>query len=159
MKLQSNHKYTEAELYIKYSALCAQAEYCIFDIRRKMQHLSIDPNCIDRVIQRLLKENFINESRYAHAFVRDKFRYNRWGRVRIALELRARGIDAADIDTALQELDDEDTTATLLSLLQKKLPSVKGNTDCEIKMKLMRFALSRGFEPDLVRKAVEEVMD
>ena len=152
------HKYTEAELYNKFSALCAFTEYCISDIRKKMQRLDPEAEHTERVIERLVKENFINESRYATAFVRDKFRHNRWGTVRIAMELRAKGIDKETIDAAMQEISDEDASETLLSLLKKKLPTVKGNTDYEIKMKLMRFAASRGFEPERVRRTVEEVM-
>lgn len=148
--------YTEKELFNKYSTLCAGAEYCCFDIRKKMQRLEVSEELADGVLQHLQKEQFIDEKRYAHAFVRDKFRYNRWGRVRIQQELRMKGVPQLFIDEALEEISEDESYETLLSLLQKKLPSVKGKNGYEIKMKLMRFAMSRGFNADMARKIVED---
>ncbi len=147
--------YTEKELFNKYSALCAGAEYCCSDILKKMQRLEVSGQLADRVLQSLMKEKFIDESRYSHAFVRDKFHYNRWGRVRIQQELRLKGIPQRFIDEALEEISPEDSYTTLRVLLQKKLPSIKGRNGYEIKMKLMRFAISRGFDAEMARKIVE----
>ena len=155
MRGRQLHQYTETELYTKMSSQCAMAEYCISDVRQKMRKLGADEGCIDRVTKRLVKEGFIDEARYAIAFVRDKFRYNRWGRVRIAQELRLKGIMQTLIDEALNEISDEDYETALVSLIRKKQPSVKGQNDYEVKVKLMRFAISRGFEMDIVRKVVD----
>jgi regulatory protein len=154
--MNGKHIYTEKELYNKYSSLCAGAEYCCFDIRKKMQRLEVSEELADKVLQHLQKEQFIDERRYARAFVRDKFRYNRWGRTRIQQELRMKGVPQLFIDDALEEISEDDSYETLLSLLQKKLPSVKGKNGYEIKMKLMRFAMSRGFDADMARRIVEE---
>lgn len=148
--------YTETELFNKYSTLCAGGEYCCFDIKKKMQRLEVSEELADKVLQHLQKEKYIDEQRYAHAFVCDKFRYNRWGRVRIQQELRMKGIPQLFIEEALEEISEDDSYKTLLSLLQKKLPSVKGKNGYEIKMKLMRFAVSRGFNADMTRKIVED---
>ena len=150
-----NRVYTEKELLNKYSALCAGAEYCCSDLRKKMMRLGVAADVIEKVLQKLVKERFIDESRYAHAFVRDKFRYNKWGRQRIQQELRLRGIPTLMIEDALQEISTDDSYETLRTLIQKKLPSVKGRNGYEIKMKLMRFAVSRGFDVDMVRRVVD----
>ena len=121
-----------------------------------MQRLEVSEELADGVLQHLQKEQFIDEKRYAHAFVRDKFRYNRWGRVRIQQELRMKGVPQLFINEALEEISEDESYETLLSLLQKKLPSVKGKNGYEIKMKLMRFAMSRGFNADMARKIVED---
>ena len=121
-----------------------------------MQRLEVSEELADSVLQHLQKEQFIDEKRYAHAFVRDKFRYNRWGRVRIQQELRMKGVPQLFINEALEEISEDESYETLLSLLQKKLPSVKGKNGYEIKMKLMRFAMSRGFNADMARKIVED---
>lgn len=174
---QKRRRYTEAEAFQKLSALCAAAEYCKADIRRKLSRWELVTANADkeqaetdweqetadrrqaeaRIISRLERERYIDESRYAHAFVRDKFRYNRWGRVRIALELCRKGIASDLIDDALNELPEADTQETLRRLLQQKRPSVKGKSDYEVKMKLIRFALSRGFETDDILKAVDDM--
>lgn len=148
----------EAEAYNKFSAQCAFAEYCSSDIRKKMQRMEMDEDVMERVIRHLTKEGFIDEARYATAFVRDKLHHNRWGRVRIEQELRMRGISQHLIDEAMLEIDEDDARKTLLHLLTKKLPSVKGRNAYEIKAKLMRFAMSRGFDMDLIRSIADEVV-
>lgn len=157
----NRRQYSEAEAYQRLSALCATAEYCKTDILKKMAAWDIDPagKAQERIISRLEREHFIDEGRYAHAFVRDKFRYNRWGRMRIDRELRLRGISPDIIDDALGEISDDDTLETLRRLLTQKRPSVRGKTDYEVKMKLIRFALSRGFEMETIRKAVDNIPD
>lgn len=162
--------YTQHEAYMKLSALCAAAEYCILDMRRKMSRWllvpdgskSVDTNAdesdqqalADAVIVRLVKEGFIDERRYAHAFVRDKFRYNRWGSTRISQELRMRRIDSSIISEALEEIDEDDCLATLRQLIDRKRPSVKGRSDYEIRGKLIRFALGRGYSMDDILKVM-----
>ncbi len=149
---------TEAEAYNKFSAQCALAEYCRYDIRKKLKRADADESLIDKVLNRLIKEGFIDEARYARAFVRDKFRYNRWGAQRIQHELRMKGIDQSLIDEALEEISDDDSFENLHHVIQKKLPSVKGRNSYEIKMKLMRFAISRGFDMDTVRRVIDAEM-
>lgn len=149
---------TEAEAYNKFSAQCALTEYCCSDIRKKMLRLEMDEDVIERVIRHLTKEGFIDEARYANAFVRDKFHHNRWGRIRIEQKLRMKGISQHLIDDAMLEIDEDDARETLLHLLEKKLPSVKGRNTYEIKAKLMRFAMSRGFDMDLIRSVADEVI-
>lgn len=149
---------TEAEAYNKFSAQCALAEYCCYDIRKKMQRMEMGEEVTERVIRRLVKEGFIDESRYSKAFVKDKFRYNHWGRVRIEQGLRMKGISQSLIADAMLEIDEDDARETLLHLMKKKLPSVKGRNAYEIKAKLMRFAMSRGFDIDLIRSVADEVV-
>ena len=153
--------YTEHDALLKLSALCAVAEYCRADMQRKMRNWQISPDpeqdaeAKERILSRLLNEGFIDEERYAGAFVRDKFRYNRWGRTRIQQELRLKGIDAETIAQALQELPDDDEQETLRQLLDNKRRTVKGRNDYEINMKLIRFALSRGFSMDTISKVLK----
>lgn len=139
------HTYSEQEAYIKLSALCASAEYCEYDLRRKARNWDTP---LDSIITRLRNERFIDDSRYAHAFVRDKFRYNHWGQVRISQELRMRHISQDIIDDALQEIEEEDNLSTLRKLIDSKRKSVKGKSEYEINSKLIRFALGRGFQMD-----------
>lgn len=147
------HTYSEQEAYIKLSALCASAEYCEYDLRKKARNWDTP---LDSIISRLRKERFIDDSRYAHAFVRDKFRYNHWGRVRISQELKMRKISADIIEEALCEIPEEDNLDTLRRLIDTKRKSVKGKSEYEIRGKLIRFALGRGFQMDDIIKVVGE---
>lgn len=166
---KKKHRYSEQEAYIKLSALCAVAEYCLQDMMKKMSTWSLFPSapkddeecdenesdaCKKRILIKLVKERFIDEERYAHAFVRDKFRYNKWGRVRIAQELRMRHIDANTIEDALEEIEADDNLETLRDLIAKKRPSVKGKSEYEIRGKLIRFAIGRGFCMDDAIKVI-----
>lgn len=147
------HTYSEQEAYIKLSALCASAEYCEYDLRKKARNWDTP---LDSIISRLRQERFIDDSRYAHAFVRDKFRYNHWGRVRISQELKMRKISADIIEEALCEIPEEDNLDTLRRLIDTKQKSVKGKSEYEIRGKLIRFALGRGFQMDDIIKVVGE---
>ena len=164
---------SEQEAFNKLSARCASAEYCIADMMRKMERWILSDSKIEnaeavadmeradaesksRVISRLVKERYIDEARYAHAFVRDKFRYNRWGATRISQELRRKHIDAKIIEDALTEIEETDNLDTLRELIAKKRPSVKGKSDYEINCKLIRFALGRGFSMDDISKVIDD---
>ena len=113
----------------------------------------------EKVVARLVKERFIDEERYSRAFVRDKFRYNHWGRVRIEQELKRKKIAQRHINEALEEIDEKDNLKALREMIQKKRPSVKGKNEYEIKGKLIRFALGRGFQMDDIIKVVGNLED
>lgn len=147
------HIYSEQEAYIKLSALCASAEYCEYDLRKKARNWEV--SSLDAVISRLRKERFINDERYARAFVRDKFRYNHWGRVRISQELKMRMIDSPIIEEALQEIPEEDNLSTLRRLIDSKRRAVKGKSDYDIRCKLIRFALGRGFQMSDITRVID----
>ena len=151
---KKKHAYTEQEAYQRLSALCAMGELCCWDAEKKMKRWEMDESIAARVIERLVKERFIDESRFSKAFVRDKFRYNRWGRVRIELELKLRRISQKHIAEALQEIEEQDNLETLQEIIRKKRPTVKGRNEYEIRGKLIRFALGRGFQMEEVMKVV-----
>lgn len=172
MKQISKHIHTEKEVLQKMSYLCASAEYCKADILKKMARWEIVGNDDDednaddenedkqtvirqRILERLVSDQFIDEERYARAFVRDKFRYNRWGRNRIQQELKLRNIPQNTIEDALEEIPSEDNLAILKHLISAKRPSVKGRSNYEINAKLIRFALGRGFSMDEILNVID----
>ena len=151
---KKTHLYTEQEAYQKLSALCAMSEQCCHDMMKKMKRWEMADDVSERVVARLVKEKFIDEERYAKAFVRDKFRYNHWGRVRIEQELKRRKIAQRHIDEALEEIDEQDNLDALKEMIEKKRSSVKGRNEYEIRGKLIRFALGRGFAMDDIVKVM-----
>ncbi len=132
-------------------ALCSKAEYSEGGIRSKLQFWGAEPADIDLVIERLIAEKFIDDQRYATAYVRDKIRLNQWGRIKVRYMLSMEKIRHTIIDQALEEIDEEGYLETLKDLLQKKSRTLKGETfTLQNKQKLIKFAQSRGFEMDLI---------
>jgi regulatory protein len=124
---------------------------------KKMRNWEMDEGSEERIIAQLIKEKFIDEERFAKAFVRDKFQYNRWGKIRIIKELKMRKIAEKHIEIGLKEIEENDQIETLKEIIRKKRPSVKGKNEYEIKGKLIRFALGRGFEMNEIVKVVGDL--
>jgi regulatory protein len=108
-----------------------------------------------RVMERLVKERYVDDERYARAFVKDKVRYNKWGRRKVEQALWQKHISEDIRQRVLNELDDEEYLAVLRPLLKQKRRSIKAQSDYEMNQKLMRFALGRGFTFDLIRQCVD----
>lgn len=140
------------------AALCSRSEQCEADLRLKLTAWGIGCDDADAIIARLKTGNFLCDNRYAHAFVRDKFRFGGWGRIKIAYALRMKHIAADVIDEALCEIAEEDYHSTLLYALRAKLRSVAGREPVHRRAALFRFAASRGFEPDVISQAINEIL-
>lgn len=130
------------------AAYCSRAERCRADIRKKCQAWELPDEEQARLIARLEKERFLDEARYARAFVNDKSQYSRWGANKIRYALKLKGIPSLAIDEALSGIDREASREQLKQLLQQKQRTVKGKDAYEIRQKLIRFALGRGFPLD-----------
>lgn len=146
---------TEQEAYLQLAALCAQAEHCQQEMRDKMKHWEMAPEVQDRVIARLVNERYIDDERYARAFVKDKIRYNKWGRRKVQQGLWMKHIDEDIQQRVLDEVDDEEYLAVLKPLLAQKRKTTKAQNDYELNQKLIRFALGRGFTYDIIRQCLD----
>lgn len=156
--MQKKHL-SESEALNRLASLCARTEYCVQDMRRKLAVWELPEGAEARIIKRLTEDKYIDENRYAHAFVRSKFRFNRWGREKIRLAMRQKGLDDSTINDALAELDGEEENATLLELLKAKNRQVSAKSDYERYVKLLRFAVSRGFSIDNAKEAFQKMKD
>ena len=152
---------TEQEAYLQLAAACAQAEHCEQEMRDKMKRWGMAPEAQNRVVERLTKERYIDNERYARAFVKDKVRYNKWGRRKVQQTLWMKRIDDDIQQRVLDEIDDEEYLKVLVPLLKQKRKSIKAANDYELNQKLVRFALSRGFDYGIIRQCldVDEEMD
>ena len=146
---------TEQEVYLQLAALCAQAEHCQQEMRDKMRRWELDETAQDRIIARLVKERYIDDERYARAFVKDKIRYNKWGRRKVQQALRLKHIDADILQRVLDEIDEKEYLDVLRPLLKQKRKSIKAASDYELNQKLVRFALGRGFGFDIIRQCLD----
>ena len=146
---------TEQEAYLQLAALCAQAEHCQQEMRDKMRRWELDEIVQNRIIDRLIKERYIDDERYARAFVKDKIRYNKWGRRKVQQGLWQKRIDADIQQRVLDEIDEKEYLDVLRPLLKQKRKSIRAANDYELNQKLARFALSRGFTFDLIRQCLD----
>ena len=128
----------------KLRRLCSRREYCTSDILKKASEaLDGDHNRAEEVLQVLVSERYVDDLRYASAYARDKASISGWGEVKIKYMLSAKGIARDVIAKALEEIDEGKAESRLEKLLENKWKSLKD--DPQGKMKLIRFALGRGY--------------
>jgi len=149
----------ESELLHIAASFCSTAERCIRDVREKLVSAGASPETENRIIARLLKEKFIDESRFCRCFVNDKFRFNRWGRIKIGYELRKKDIVAGLISEALSQIDEEAYESALYALLKEKKRTAKGRTEQDLFIKLYRFAISKGYESNLAVQQLKNLFN
>lgn len=142
----------------KAAALCSRQEYCRSDIQKKLDKWDVSAEDGERIIQRLLEEKFIDEKRFASFFVRDKLRFNRWGRQKIAWQLRQKKLDNATIDEALEQINPEEYTEKLQEVIREKSRQVKNKEPIKQKAAIIRNAVSKGFEYDQIIPIVEQLL-
>ena len=143
-----------AEALNKAAAYCTLCERCISEVSKKLTTWGVPPAEQQRIIERLQDEGFINEERYCRAFVNDKLRFNRWGRVKIRAALYEKQLPREYIAQAIEDIDEEEYMQTLHDLVATKQRELK-NEDFTTKQKIIRFAASRGCEPAKILQIVK----
>ena len=144
-----------AEALNKAAAYCTLCERCINEVSKKLTAWGILPAEQKKIIERLQSEGFIDEGRYCRAFVNDKLRFNRWGRIKITAALRDKRLPQELIKEAIEQIDEEEYTQVLRDVIAIKQKELKGKEDYATKQKLIRFAASRGFEPGNILKIIK----
>lgn len=134
----------------KLADYCGRSERCISDVRNKLVVWEIAKDEQDKIIRRLQQEKFLDERRYCRAFVNDKSKCARWGAFKIRYELKKKQIPEDLIRESLENLDPEENREQLRRLIDEKRKSVKGKDEFEIRGKLIRFAVGRGYSPEEV---------
>lgn len=133
------------------------AEICTGEAMEKLRRWGISARTAHAMVQGLIDRRFIDDERYAHAFVRDRVRHSRWGRIKIVQALRLKQIERDVIDTAVdEEIDPEEYATILAGLLRAKARTLQGPIDFAARQKLMRFAAGRGFEPGLIMELMRD---
>lgn len=134
----------------KAMSLCAGREYCTGDIREKLHSWGITGDECDKILSVLKKEGFLDDRRYASAFVSDRLRQNKWGKIKIASMLRSRGIDDKIITNALEEIDNDEYQRIIREEIISHRRTIKSKNKYDLKGKLLRFGMSRGYESHLL---------
>jgi regulatory protein len=121
----------------------------------KMRRWEIDEDTQARIMEYLVKEKYIDDERYARFFAKDKIRYNKWGRRKVEQAMWQKHIDADIQQRVLSEIDDDEYLLILRPLLKSKCRAVKAANNYEMNMKLIRFAMGRGFTMDIIRQCLD----
>jgi len=148
-------KYSESQALPKIAAYCSKAERAEYDVRKKLIDWELNEKETQRIIDRLKKENFLNEERYSRSFIKDKIRFNKWGKIKITFELRKKKITESVINMCFDEFEDDEFEEPLLHLLKTKAKSIKANDEYEKQTKLIRFALGRGYSLSETKKCLK----
>lgn len=142
----------------KAQRLCAMQEKCSFDMEMKLKDWGCETESISHVVKQLIQEGFIDDQRYAQTFVREKFRFNKWGKLKIGYHLKQKGIGTTIISNAFNEINENEYYNLLYHELNKKYVNQKASSEFNHRQKLFRFASSRGFESEIIQMAIDEIL-
>jgi regulatory protein len=134
------------------AALCSSQEQCSSHIRNKLNSWKVPEHDAEKILQLLIREKFLDDARYANFYVRDKFRLNGWGKIKLAVMLKQKEIPKAIIEEALKQIDPEDYKQSCARLISEKAATLRESNQYKRKGKLFRFAAQRGFESDLIHQ-------
>ena len=134
----------------KAALFCAYQERTQQEVRERLKEWGMLGDDAEEVIAELIQQNYLNEERFAKSFAGGKFRVKGWGRRKIRQHLQQRGITGYNLDQAMNEIAPADYRTTLTELLDKKRRTLRDDSPLVVKQKLVRYALSKGYESDLV---------
>lgn len=140
----------------KAAMFCAYQERTQQEVRDRLKEWGVWGDDAEEVIAELIQQNYLNEERFARSFAGGKFRVKNWGKRKIKQHLQQRGISGYNLDQAMKEIAPDDYRETLSSLLTKKRQTLRDDNPLLIKQKLVRYALSKGYESDLIFSVLGE---
>lgn len=152
-----NPTYTIKDALKKIEHYCAYQERCHEEVESKLRSMKMDSNEIDQIIAQLIKDNFLNEERFARSFARGKHRIKHWGNIRITNELKFRKINQRLITTALKEITPEEYFETFEKLALRTWENIRETNTMKKRKKVCDSLLRKGFESALVYEKVKEL--
>lgn len=147
------------QAYSKMAQLCSRSEQCSADIRRKIIAFELVSDVVDEIIEKLKEEKFISDERYVKAYISDKFKFNKWGKVKLRHNLRMKGLPEEIILDELDKIDTEKYKTVLIKTMKDKAKSVKKKNKFEKMGQVIRFAQTRGFEPEMIHRYINSVLE
>ncbi|MBB4119301.1 regulatory protein [Mesonia hippocampi] len=149
--------YTVEEATAKLMRYCAYQERCHKEVTQKLTEMRMTPLAQEHIITKLISDNFLNETRFAKAFARGKFRIKKWGRLRILRELKLREVSSYNIKEALKEFTENEYLENFHQLADQKIQQVKHLPYLKQKQKLMDYLVYRGYEKPLIYEKLQEL--
>lgn len=151
-------KYTPTQALEKIRHYCAYQERSHLEVRNKLYEYGLYSSDVDEILIQLITDGFLNEERFAKSFVGGKFRVKKWGKIKIVNHLEAHDISKNCIRTALKEIDDDDYLKTLRGIIEQKNENIEEENLFVKRDKISKYAIQKGFEPDLVWKTIKEMI-
>jgi len=148
---------TDKNILREIASYCTFRERCIKEVREKLLLLKVNAEAVEEYVQLLQQQNFLNEHRFAHAYVSDKFRLNHWGKVKIRMQLKAFQINDALIETALSTIAAADYDTAISKIIERYLPKVKGKPAYQKQQMILKHCYGKGFEPEVVARVIASV--
>ncbi len=148
--------YTPKEAREKIEAYCAYRERSQQEVKQKLYEYGLYTDLVNEIISELIQNNFLNEERFARAFVRGKFSIKKWGRVKIRQALYPHHLSDYVLKKAFTEIDEEQYDAVLREVIAKKARLVKEKNEFRRNGKIAQYVIARGFEPDLVWDVIKK---
>ncbi len=157
--LQPHKTYTVEEATKRMERYCAYQERCHKEVNQKLYEMRMIPEAVDEIISHLLRNNFLNETRFAQAFARGKFRTKKWGKNRIMNELKRREISKYNVQIALKEIPDSEYYKTFEALAKKRLQQLASEKNLQKKRKKFAdYLFYRGWESEMIYGKVGEIL-
>ncbi len=153
-----NRELIVKEAYSKMAQLCSRSEQCTTDIRRKMVVYELVDEIVEEIISKLQKDKFLDDERFVKAYVSDKFRLNKWGKIKMKHYLKMKGLPDSLIREGLDSIDDEKYISVLIKTMKDKAKTIKKKEKFEKMGQIIRFTQNRGFEPELIHRHLNEVV-
>lgn len=148
---------TKEAALLKMADLCARGEHCAFEIREKLRKMQLATSDANEIVEYLEENRYIDDSRFARAFARDKVKFSGWGKNKIRMALAMKRIPSAEISSALEEIDPEEYMAVAVNAAKSKARNLD-LSDYNDKGKLYRHLASRGFEGSVISKAIQSIV-
>lgn len=142
---------------LKAEAFCAYQERCISEVEEKLFSFFLKESEVQLIVNKLIENKFVDELRFAKSFVRGKFQFKKWGRIKIRMALKSKGIAEEKIREGMKEIDGEQYEKTLKILFEQKWKTVKEPNLMKKKHKIATFLFSKGYESDLVWDLINEI--
>ena len=156
--MMSKKVFTVQEIKRKLEQYCVYQDRCHKEVEQKMREYNLIPEAKEMILLSLLKDNFLNEERFAKSFARGKFRIKHWGKQRIVQELKQRDISAYNIKSALKEIDEQEYLKSIFEIAEKRNDTIKEPNHFKRKKKLIDFLLRKGYETDLIFRTVDTIL-
>lgn len=153
-----DEKNEKEDLLQRAQKICSGREYCISDITSLLDRWGAkDEKTKSRIINKLIEDKFLDEERYCRAYARDHFTYSQWGKVKITMSLKAKNIPAPAISSGLEAIEEGEYLALLKKIIEDQQKRIKAKNRYDLKGKLLRYALGKGFESHLVYDAINSM--
>lgn len=148
---------TYSEILNYMARLCSGREYCISDIKKKLDRIDIKDKEKQSIIDTLVNKNFINEERYCLAYTNDHYKFSKWGKSKLKIKLKEKNIPDNIIEKSLKEINEEEYLNILAELIKTKAKKTKYSNTYEFKAKLLRFGTGRGFSPEEIYRCINQL--